>query len=91
MSDIVYLIKHGLPCGTPQFLVAEHPAECPQKGILTGSKLSPFTSRVETAAETAHLHVNASNPPAVLLSHKGVQIVATIPVTVTVSYSLKTG
>ena len=32
------------------------------------------------AAETAHLHVNASNPPAVLLSHKGVQIVATIPV-----------
>jgi hypothetical protein len=39
LSDIVYLIKHGLPCGTPQFLVAEHPAECPQKGILTGSKL----------------------------------------------------
>lgn len=80
MSDIVYLIKHGLPCGTPQFLVAEHPAECPQKGILTGGKLSPFTSRVETATGTAHLHVNAGNPPAVLLSNKGVQVVATIPV-----------
>lgn len=80
MSDIVNSVKYGLPCGTPQFLVAEHPAECPQKGILTGGKLSPFTSRVETTAGTAHLHVNAGNPPAVLLSHKGVQVVATIPV-----------